>query len=150
MDNVLFCVNGEIFATAQQIADNVIEYERSSKRSRLSYKQKILAFRRKVLKEGKHFNFLLPSDLPKNGKITHESHSDVICLGHTGVNSFSILGIREVVRKLFRFTSSQVSEFIAKYFAKPLSNKALRKVKNKNTFKYVFLKNQKKPFFCIF
>lgn len=150
MSNILFCVNNEVFASAQQIADNVIDHLSLPKWMRNSLKQRILAFRRNSLMEGKHFNFLLPSDLPRNGKILYGDESDVVRLGNTGVNAFTILGIREILRNFFKFSASKINDFIAKYYSKPISKKEINRMGNTHAFNYLFLNEQKKQFFVFF
>lgn len=159
MNNILQCVNDQVFGTAGQLGVNIIEFRKlfpneNFKKSSPHYiQQTIHSFRRdknSPLKEGADFNYLTENDVVSNIKIEYNGKSAVIRNGSTGLYAYGVKAIRKILRILYKFTVSEINKFIAMFYAKPVSIKKMKQVKTKTPFKFLFVKDQKKQFFVFF
>lgn len=103
-------IHNEVHLKTSQFANLIKKFNPNLKNKESTIKLKIYQLK-KNLKQGIHYNFLLPSELPTNGKKTVGDRIIYVRNGCTGMYLYTAEGIKSIL-EYFQFTKKQIQEFI--------------------------------------
>jgi hypothetical protein len=130
-------IHNQIHLKTSQLARLMKRFNSNLKNKEVTIKHKIYQIKRNF-KEGVHYNYVLPSELPRNGKkVLPNNKTLIVRNGNTGMYLYTAEGVKSILES-FAFTMKQIQEFIFNfvYFSYSKLAKKRKKLFSK-TFDYL-------------